>query len=149
MKTLIALIALVIPSLASAGLPEQQQVRICAAAAEEAQLEVALTELAAGEEMVVSRGDALLLMRCGDRSLLQVMLDGRQAENLEYAVIDLGVDVRAPMVAQEGGALDLTQYLLQQAVANGSEEVRQFALEYFRNFRDGEFNPNLYLLSMK
>ena len=37
-----------------------------------------------------------------------MLLDGRQAENLEYAVIDLGLDVRAPLVAEDGTIVPIT-----------------------------------------
>lgn len=136
------------PAIASAGLDSAAQQRLCEAATQEAQLEVALQAMDATEGNSAVAGSSLLFMSCGDKNLLQVMIDERQAENLEYAVIDMGVDVRAPLVPEEGGNLDVTQFLLQQAAINPSEDVRAFALEYFRNFRDGEFNPNLYLVSM-
>lgn len=136
------------PVIASASLDSDAQQRLCEAATQEAQLEVALQAMDATEGSMAVAGSSLLFMTCGDKTLLQVMIDERQAENLEYAVIDMGVDVRAPLVPEEGGNLDVTQFLLQQAAINPSEDVRAFALEYFRNFRDGEFNPNLYLVSM-
>jgi hypothetical protein len=136
------------PALAQAALAGEASQRLCQAATEEAQLEVALASLAADDAMALARGNSVLFLSCGDRTLLEVMVEARQAENLEYVIIDMGVDVRAPLIPEEGGKLDVTQYLLQQAAVNPSEDVRAFALEYFRNFRDGEFNPNLYLVSM-
>lgn len=136
------------PALANAAIGGEASQRLCQAATEEAQLEVALAGLRAEEAMSAARGSSLLFLSCGEKTLLEVLVEERQAENLEYVIIDMGVDVRAPLVPEEGGKLDVTQYLLQQAADNPSEDVRAFALEYFRNFRDGEFNPNLYLVSM-
>ena len=121
---------------------------LCLAASSDGALEIMLEGSELVERPVPVAGAELLMTDCGGQTLLQVLVDTQQAENLEYAVIDLGVDVNAPLVREEGGMLSLAQYLIQQAVEGRDEAVRGFALEYVQNFRDGEFNPNLYLLSM-
>lgn len=121
---------------------------LCLAASQDGALETALETSDLALRAVPVAGAEVLMLDCGGQTLLQVMVDTLQAENLEYAVIDLGVDVNAPLVSEEGGMLSLAQFLIQQAVEGHDDAVRGFALEYVQNFRDGEFNPNLYLISM-
>ena len=122
---------------------------LCLAGSQEGELAEVLEQQLLSEEGVRLSGAEVLMRDCGGQSLLEVLVETQQAENLEYAVIDMGVDVNAPLVREERGLLTLTQFLMQQAAIGRSAEVRAFALEYMKNFRDGEFNPNLYSLSMK
>ena len=122
---------------------------LCLAGSREGELAAVLEDKLLSEEGVRLSGAEVLTRDCGGQSLLEVLLETQQAENLEYAVIDMGVDIHAPLVREERGLLTLAQYLMQQAAIGRSPEVRAFALEYMKNFRDAEFNPNLYSLSMK
>ena len=122
---------------------------LCLAGSQEGELAQVVEQRLIAEEGVRLTGAEVLMRDCGDQTLLQVLVETLQAENLEYAVIDMGVDVHAPLVREERGLLTLTQFLMQQAAIGRSAEVRAFAMEYLQNFRDADFNPNLYTLSMK
>jgi len=76
------------------------------------------------------------------RSLMQTLVSGLRAENLEYVVIDLGLDPDAPLLEMAGEHLTLQQFLQRSATA-GEPAVQRFARDYLRDFRDAEFNPNL------
>lgn len=149
MKNLLIPVLLASASLAQATTSTHAQPldQICLAGTSEGALGVVMEQQADLDAHPVT-GAEVLLRDCGGQTLLQVLLETQQAENLEYAVIDMGVDVNAPLVREEGGLLTLTQYLMQQAAVGRTAETRAFALEYMQNFRDGDFNPNLYTLSM-
>ena len=90
----------------------------------------------------------VLRMPCeGGRNLMQVIVGGLHAENLEYVVIDLGLDPDAPLLDMAGDRLTLQQFL-QRIVAEGEPAMQRFASEYLRDFRDAEFNPNLVLSAL-
>ena len=99
--------------------------------------------------MCYDMAPALLNLKCGKVSLIQKLINDSRAENLEFAVIDLGVDVNSPLVPVEAGELSVVQYLMQQAVMAPSDEARQFAMEYMHDFRSVDFNPNLQLVTLK
>lgn len=85
----------------------------------------------------------LLSLQCEGRSLIQAMLEEQQAENLEYAVIDLGVDLNQPMIRTDAGARSLVDWLDHQAKHHRDGSVREFAAYYLKRFRDESYNPNL------
>lgn len=122
--------------------------RLCEAASREGQLELAVEALVAEQRLSYQQGAELLTVRCAEQTLLQQMVEQRQAENFEYVVIDLAVDVHSPLVAVEAGELSLMQYLMQQSVQASSAQARQFALDYLEDLRSVDFNPNLQLLVM-
>lgn len=123
-------------------------VALCQAAAQEGQLELVVEQLVGDRRLSYQQAADVLTIRCDQHSLLQQLVNQRQAENFEFVVIDLAVDVNSPLVAVEAGELSLLQYLMQQSIAAPSAESRQFALEYLEDLRSVDFNPNLQLLVM-
>lgn len=81
------------------------------------------------------------------RNLMQTIVSGLHAENLEYVVIDLGLDPDAPLLEMAGERLTLQQFL-QHSVVAGEPAVQRFARDYLRDFRDAEFNPNLVVSAL-
>lgn len=122
---------------------------LCRAAVTEGALEVAVESLMNSGRFGYQQAAALLMTDCSGTTLLQQMINHVQAENLEFAVIDLGVDVNKPMVPVEAGELTLVQYLMQQAVLAPSAAAREFAMEYMQDLRSVDFNPNLQLVTLK
>ncbi|MBQ0753556.1 MAG: hypothetical protein KBT87_02745 [Gammaproteobacteria bacterium] len=135
-----------IPTLAFAAAGQEQ--RLCAAAIEDGALAAEVELLASTGEYQLASADQLLTLDCDGETLLTRMIETTQAENLEYAVIDMGANVNHPLIAQEGGKLTVVQYLIQQAVVAPSVESREFAMDYMQELRDVDFNPNLLSLSM-
>lgn len=125
-----------------------QQERLCAAAIEDGALAAEVELLASAGEYELVVADRLLTLDCGGKTLLTRMIETTQAENLEYAVIDMGANVHQPLIAQEGGKLTVVQYLIQQAIVAPSLQSREFAMDYMQELRDVDFNPNLLSLSM-
>ncbi|MFN3713089.1 MAG: hypothetical protein ACK4SX_05475 [Alcanivoracaceae bacterium] len=122
---------------------------LCRAAVQEGALEVAVEHLMSAGRFGYQDAGALLVADCGGSTLLQQMINHAQAENLEFAVIDLGVDVNMPLVPVEAGELTVVQYLMQQAVLAPNEVAREFAMEYMQDLRSVDFNPNLQLVTLK
>lgn len=117
---------------------------LCQAAVTDSALPVELNDLIENGEFDFDDARGLLSLDCGGRSLLQAMLEEQQAENLEYAVIDLGVGINEPVVTTEDGSrLSVVQWLERQAAQHDNAEVRDFAASYLARFRDESFNPNL------
>ncbi len=123
--------------------------QLCQAASRDGSLELAVEAMMDAGQFRYDMAPALLNMRCGQISLIQGLINDSRAENLEYAVIDLGVDVNSPLVPVEAGQLSVVQYLMQQAVMAPSVEAREFAMEYMHDFRSVDFNPNLQLVTLK
>lgn len=140
------LVLILIPAFVFAETSEEQ--RLCAAALEDGALaaEVELLDSAGGYHL--ASADQLLTLNCGGKTLLTRMIETTQAENLEYAVIDMGANVNHPLIDQEGGKLTVVQYLIQQAVIAPTIQSREFALDYMQELRDVDFNPNLLSISM-
>lgn len=117
---------------------------LCQAAVTDSALPMKLNDLIENGKFDFDDARVLLSLDCGGRSLLQAMVEERQAENLVYAVIDLGVDLDEPLVtAGDGSRLSLAQWLERQAAEHGDAGVRDFAASYLERFRDESFNPNL------
>lgn len=121
---------------------------LCQASSASGALELTVDELMAAGRFDYSMAAELLTLDCNGVTLIQQMIDQAQAENLEFAVIDLGINVNRPLVPVEAGKLSVVQYLMQQAVMASSDEARQFSLEYMDNFRSLDFNPNLQLVTL-
>lgn len=141
-----ALVLTLLPVFAFAAADQDQ--RLCAAAVSEGALAAEVEMLAAEEGYQLISADELLTLDCQGQTLLTRMIETTQAENLEYAVIDMGANVNHPLIPQEGGKLTVVQYLIQQAVVAPSESSREFAMDYMQELRDVDFNPNLLALSM-
>lgn len=123
--------------------------QLCQAASRDGSLELAVEVLMDAGQFRYDMAPALLNLQCGGSSLIQQLVNDSRAENLEYAVIDLGVDVNSPLVPVEAGQLSVVQFLMQQAVMAPSDEAREFAMEYMHDFRSVDFNPNLQLVTLK
>ena len=122
---------------------------LCQSAGNAGALELTVDELMVAGLFDYSMAPQLLTLDCNGVTLIQRMIDQAQAENLEFAVIDLGVNVNRPLVPVEAGRLSVVQYLMRQAVVAASEEAREFSLEYMDNFRSVDFNPNLQLVTLR
>lgn len=123
--------------------------QLCQAAGRDGSLELAVELLMDAGQFRYDMAPALLNLQCGKVSLMQQLVNDSRAENLEFAVIDLGIDVNSPLVPVEAGQLSVIQYLMQQAVMAPSAEAREFAMEYMHDFRSVDFNPNLQLVTLK
>ena len=74
--------------------------------------------------------------------MLEKMVLARQAENLEYAVIDLGLNLSASQVALHGQTLPLKE-ALRRLGEQGDSDVQDFVQSYLSDLADEDFNPNL------
>lgn len=148
-------VSVLVASVLASGLARAELVsdavdrQLCQAASRDGALEVVVDSLMDAGQFGYDMTPALLNLDCGGVSLIQKMINDVRAENLEFAVIDLGVDVNRPLVPVEAGELSVVQYLMQQAVLAPSEEAREFAMEYMNDFRSVDFNPNLQLVTLK
>ena len=84
----------------------------------------------------------LFLSYQDDSRVLEKMVQTRQAENLEYAVIDLGLNLTASRVALHGQTLPLKE-ALQRLGEQGDSDVQDFVQSYLSDLSDEDFNPNL------
>lgn len=133
----------------AAPLSNADAAALCQATGNSGALEVTVDQLMAEGRFDYSMAPQLLTLDCNGVTLIQQMINQAQAENLEFAVIDLGVNVNRPLVPVEAGRLSVVQYLMRQAVVAASEEAREFSLEYMDNFRSVDFNPNLQLVTLR
>lgn len=116
---------------------------LCQAAVTESALPNRINDLMDSGRFDFADAGPLLSLECGDRTLLQAMVEERKAENLEYAVIDLGLDLNAPVIRADGATQSLVEWLDRQADSHANAEVRAFAASYLERFRDESYNPNL------
>lgn len=145
MRWSVLLLALM-PFVAQAG--EAPVQRLCAAAGSDGALAAEVEHQIAQGKYPFTHAEQLLTADCSGKSLLDRLIASQQAENLEYAVIDMGANVNRPLVQEEGGKLTLVQYLIQQSVMAPTPAARAFASDYMAELRDVDFNPNLLSLSM-
>lgn len=117
--------------------------RLCASAEIEGALAAEVEQLVGDGQYPFQSAEQLLTADCDGSLLLSRMIETTQAENFEYAIIDMGANVNDPVIQQEGGKLSIMQYLLQQVVIASSEQSREFAMDYMYELRDVDFNPNL------
>lgn len=147
---LISVFAVAMPLLAHAApMSGEDGKALCQAAGSDGSLEVVVDTLMASGRFDYHMAPQLLTLDCGGITLIQSMINQTRAENLEFAVIDLGIDVNHPLVPVEAGQLSVVQYLMQQAVLAPNAEARQFAMEYMQDLRSVDFNPNLQLVTLK
>ena len=117
--------------------------RLCAAAARDSAFGVVMDELIESGELALTAGEDVLSLSCtGGSSVLGIMVTDLQAENLEYAVIDLGLSLTQSRVNLAGQTLTLKEALSQLA-AQGGAETRDFVQSYLNDLTDEDFNPNL------
>lgn len=146
MRTLTVLMFMLLPLLGQAAtLSQAQQKQLCQAAVTENGLGEVVDQLMAKNAFSYKEAGALLSLECGKgKFLLGMLVNEKRAENLEYAVIDLGLDVDAPLVQHSGKRFSVSQYLSNVAAQKGGQAAT-FAAGYLRNFHDPAFNPNLVM----
>ena len=139
----ISVVVLLLPLVATAELVDKSTDRqLCRAALLDSGLPETVNTLIQDKRMDFADAPDLLELDCNGRSLLRTLVDERQAENLEYVVIDLGVspDTR---IATQAGTMTLSAWLKHQGQEHENPKVREFARTYRDRFRDSSFNPNL------
>lgn len=139
----IPVVVLLLPLAATAELVDKATDRqLCQAALLDSALPETVNTLLQEQRLEFADAPALLELDCNGRTLLRTLVDQRQAENLEYVVIDLGVspDTR---IETEVGTITLTEWLTHQGREHDDPRVREFAQTYRDRFRDSSFNPNL------
>ncbi len=119
---------------------------ICKAAGQESALPGQMDSLIEGGVLRDGQGAQILSMRCDGSTLIELMVQGLQAENLEYMVVDMLVDPREPVLDLGGGPVSVNDYLRRQS-RQGEPEVAEFAGEYLRLLGDRKFNPSLMVLN--
>ncbi len=139
----ILVVVLLLPLAATAELVDKTTDRqLCQAALLDSGLPETVNTLLQEQRLEFADAPELLELDCNGRSLLRTLVDERQAENLEYVVIDLGVspDTR---IDTQAGTLSLSAWLKHQGREHDDPQVREFARTYRDRFRDASFNPNL------
>lgn len=136
---LCAVLALPAHAQISTGMSE----RLCMAAEQESAFGALLDDLIESDKLALTSGEQVLSLSCQDgSSVLEKMVLARQAENLEYAVIDLGLNLTASRVALRGQTL-LLKEALQRLGEQGDSDVQDFVQGYLSDLADEDFNPNL------
>lgn len=139
----IPVVVLLLPLAATAELVDKTTDRqLCQAALLDSGLPETVNTLLQEQRLEFADAPELLELDCNGRTLLRTLVDERQAENLEYVVIDLGVspDTR---IDTQAGTLSLSAWLKHQGREHDDSQVREFARTYRDRFRDASFNPNL------
>ncbi|MEQ3723763.1 hypothetical protein [Alcanivorax sp.] len=133
----------------SAMLPAQAQLnpgvegRLCQAASQDSAFGVLVDQMIETGEVQMTAGESLLSVTCQDGgSVLSHMVKGRQAENLEYAVIDLGLSLSVSRVSLNGQTVSLGEALARLG-ADSDTATRDFVDSYLDDLADEDFNPNL------
>lgn len=122
--------------------------QLCQAAGEDSAFGVLVDDFIESDQLAVSGGEELLSLQCGQgQTVLSRMVLTRQAENLEYAVIDMGLNLSSTQVQLNGKTLVLSDAMKALAL-NADAATRQFVEDYLADLADEEFNPNL-MLSLK
>ena len=143
MRALTVLMLFLLPLLGQAAtLSQAPQSQFCQAAARDNALGGLVDQLIAKKAFGYDEAGSLLSLSCGKSFLLSVLVDQMHAENPEYVVIDLGVNVDAPLVTHDAKHFSISQYLTETATHKGTP-VASFATNYLHNFHDPAFNPNL------
>ncbi len=136
---LCAVLALPAQAQISAGMNE----RLCVAATQESAFGALVDDMIESDELALTSGEQVLSLSCQDgSSVLEKMVLARQAENLEYAVIDLGLNLTASQVALRGQTMPLKE-ALQRLGEQGDSQVQDFVQDYLSDLADEDFNPNL------
>jgi hypothetical protein len=145
MRAVAILLFLFVPLLANAGITADQRASLCQAASQDSALGPLVDTLIAQKAFTYAEAGSLLSLDCGKGDFILGMLVKQQrAENLEYAVIDLGLNVDAPVVSHNGKHFSISQYL--QSIASQKGQLSAtFAAGYLKDFHDPSFNPNLMM----
>lgn len=119
---------------------------LCKAAGQESALPGQMDSLIEGGVLRDQQGAEILSMQCGDRAMIELMVEGLQAENLEYMVVDMRVDPREPVLELGDGSVSVNDYLDRQS-REGTSGVAEFASQYLDLLGDQSFNPSLIVLN--
>lgn len=127
----------------AAGPHEAVRQALCEAAVEESALPGQMDSLLESGVLRHDQAGELLSMSCSpDATLLQLMVRERQAENLEYMTVDMGLDPEAGVLKIGGETLSLNDYLEGKS-GYGDPQVAGFAEKYRELLTDESFNPSL------
>lgn len=117
---------------------------LCDAALQESAMPAQYDALLEGGLLDYDQVEQVITLRCDDqRSMLELLVEERQAENLEYLVVDMGLDIDRPLTIGDR-QVSLNEYLTEQQ-GSTSASVSEFASEYLELFADADFNPGLWL----
>lgn len=148
MRVLATLMLAFCPLMVHAAVSAPVQQQLCTAAAADNAFGPLMDQLLTDKAVSYQDAAEVLSLDCGKgQFLLGVLVNGMSAENLEYAVIDMGVDVDAPLLKHAGLVLSVSQYLNEVAAKKGSS-LAGFATGYLKNFHDPAFNPMLTRVTM-
>ncbi len=128
----------------AATLSQSTQKQLCTAATQTDAFGLTVEQLLSEGTIQYTDAGAVLSATCGDSFVLSEMVKARQAENLEYAVIDMGVNVDAPILSHQGKNFSVSDYLTKVA-SNKAADSAKFAANYLQDFHNPAFNPNLLL----
>lgn len=148
MRILAGAVLLACASMSQAQLDQSVAGQLCLAAGEDSAFGVLVDGFIERDKLALSGGEELLSLQCGqDDTVLSRMVLTHQAENLEYAVIDMGLSLSASRVELDGESMVLSDAM--KALADrGDAETREFVERYLSDLADEDFNPNL-LLTLK
>ena len=148
MRTLMVLLLATVASVSQAQLASDSASRLCQAASQESAYGALVDEMIESGEVALTAGAELLSVSCAEGgTVLGQMVNGMHAENLEYAVIDMGLSLSGTTVSLDGQELPLGEAMARLG-QRGSGERREFVNAYLDDLAYGDFNPNLRL-SMK
>lgn len=148
MRILAGAVILACASMSQAQVDRALADQLCMAAGEDSAFGVLVDQFIERDQLAISGGEELLSLECGQgQTVLSRMVLSRQAENLEYAVIDMGLDLSSTQVMLNGQSLVLSD-AMKTLAASADAETREFVETYLDDLADEDFNPNL-LLSLK
>lgn len=148
MRILAGAVLLACASMSQAQVDQSVAGQLCHAAGQDSALGGLVDSLIEADKFSLASGEELLSLQCGDgETVLSRMVMTRQAENLEYAVIDMGLSLSASQVALNGETMVLSD-AMQALAAKADAETRDFVEGYLTDLADEDFNPNL-MLSLK
>ncbi len=148
MRFLAGALLMAAASLSQAQVSQAIAGQLCQAASEDSAFGVLVDGFIERDEIALTGGEQLLSVQCADgQSVLSRMVLARQAENLEYAVIDMGLSLSETRVELNGKTLVLAE-AMKVLAEQGDAETRRFVDAYLSDLADEDFNPNL-LLSLK
>ncbi|MAX56433.1 MAG: hypothetical protein CL537_13150 [Alcanivoracaceae bacterium] len=145
MRTLMVLLLAAVSSVSQAQLTSGSASRLCQAASQESAYGALVDEMIESGEVALTAGAELLSVSCADgQTVLSHMVNGMHAENLEYAVIDMGLSLSGTTVNLDGQPLSLGEAMARLG-ERGSVDTREFVNAYLDDLADEDFNPNLRL----
>ena len=145
MRILAGAVLLACASMSQAQVDQSVAGQLCHAAGQDSALGGLVDSLIEADKFSLASGEELLSLQCGDgETVLSRMVMTRQAENLEYAVIDMGLSLSGTTVNLDGQPLSLGEAMARLG-ERGSVDTREFVNAYLDDLADEDFNPNLRL----